>query len=285
MSNNRYSIDLPYNHTTQDDLKLIYIASSHYDNDWNSIVHSHHCSEVFYVLDGIGQFQIEDQLYTVQANDLIVVNPNVLHTELSLDANPFTYIVLGIEGLELLPDPTGHRHTNFYISNFMNSREKILFYLNQMLEESELKDGGYEIIVHNLLGILIQFLNRQPNFSSALIPVRKKTSRLCHTIRKYIDNHYKENLTLERLAQVVHTSKFHISHLYTEEYGISPINYMIEKRIHEACDLLTTGDYALSQISDMLGFSSQSYFSQAFKKQIGCSPNQYRQNSKQAKNT
>ena len=63
--------------------------------------HTHYCSELFYVIDGVGQFQVEDNIFPVSANDLVVINPNVSHTELGFNANPLKYIVLGIEGLEL----------------------------------------------------------------------------------------------------------------------------------------------------------------------------------------
>ena len=63
---------------------------------------------------------------------------------------------------------------------------------------------------------------------------------------------------------------------YTEEYGISPINYMISCRIEEAKHLLRNDDYPLAHISHVLGFSSPSYFSQTFKKFTGTSPKEYR---------
>ena len=82
------------------------------------------------------------------------------------------------------------------------------------------------------------------------------------------------------LAQLTHSSKYYLVHAFSEEYGISPINYMISKRIKDAKQLLKNDDYTLSVISRMLGFSSPSYFTQAFKKTVGMSPNQYRKASR-----
>ena len=68
---------------------------------------------------------------------------------------------------------------------------------------------------------------------------------------------------------------------FTQEYGVSPINYLISRRIRESRYLLSKTDHSLSQISHMLGFSSPSYFSQCFRKAEGMTPNEYRRQVRQ----
>ncbi|MBR5598155.1 MAG: helix-turn-helix transcriptional regulator [Lachnospiraceae bacterium] len=273
MSNNSY--ELMQGNSIRKTAKLLYISSAKYGGDWHSVQHTHNCSELFYVIEGRGQFLIENQTYPVSSNDLVIVNPNVLHTEVSLNASPLKYIVLGVEGLELSASSM-NENTNFCIINFKNIRDIILHYLQHMLSEIEDKPAGYEIVCQDLMEILIVLLGRQTNFSTLLTPVNKKTTRLCGTTKRYIDTHYKENITLDQLAEVCHVSKYHLAHAFTEEYGISPINYLISKRITEAEHLLITTDFSLSLISNTTGFSSPSYFAQIFKKQKGMSPTEYR---------
>lgn len=282
MSNNRYDLIPPQEHSVGALTKLLYITSAKYGGDWYSIPHTHYCSELFYVVEGKGQFQIEDRFYPVAANDLIIVNPNILHTEASLDASPLKYIVLGIEGLELNASAeSDEQDINYCIFSFKSIRETVLFYLHHMLSEIEKKAPGYEILCQDCMEILVVLLNRQTNFSATLVPVTQKVSRLCTTVRRYIDNHYKETLTLEQLAETAHVSKYHMAHAFTEEYGISPINYMIFKRIEEGKILLQSTDYSLAVISRILGFSSPSYFSQAFRKKEQMSPLEYRKKQRQ----
>ena len=78
----------------------------------------------------------------------------------------------------------------------------------------------------------------------------------------------------------VHMNKFYLSHAFKREYGISPINYMISRRIDESKYLLAETDLSLSQIAQMLGFSSPSYFSQVFHRTQSVSPKEFRQNLK-----
>lgn len=277
MSTDKY--ELIQGNSIRKTAKLLYITSAKYGGDWHSVQHTHNCSELFYVIDGQGQFLIESHTYPVSTNDLVIVNPNVLHTELSLNASPLSYIVLGVEGLELTA-PAGENNSNFCIINFKNIRETILHYLQNMLYEIGAKHPGYEIVCQDLMEILIVLLGRQTNFSTLLAPVGKKTSRLCGATKRYIDTHYQEEITLDKLAEINHVSKYHLAHAFTEEYGISPINYLLNKRIQEAEHLLATTDFSLSLISYTTGFSSSSYFAQIFKKQRGCTPREFRKKSK-----
>ena len=74
-------------------------------------------------------------------------------------------------------------------------------------------------------------------------------------------------------------------HTFSREFGISPINYLISRRIAESKHLLGETDHSLSQIAHMLGFSSPSYFSQSFRKLEGISPMEYRKQSKQQRSS
>ncbi|MGN0335297.1 MAG: helix-turn-helix domain-containing protein [Lachnospiraceae bacterium] len=274
MSTNRYDLAMQENSGVRNAAKLLYVSAAKYGGDWHSIPHSHACSELFYVTKGKGQFRIEDHIYPVSANDMIIVNPNVEHTEVSLDAHPLEYIVLGVEGLEL--SVKDNQDNRFSIINLQSIQDNIQFFLQTMLKELESKVPGHEIICQDLMEVLTIHLMRQTNFSTTLTPIQKKASRLCTTVRRYIDEHFKENINLEMLAQMTHVSKYYMVHAFTREYGISPINYMISCRIEEAKQLLKNDDYGLSLISRMLGFSSPSYFSQTFKKATGVTPNEYR---------
>ena len=71
-------------------------------------------------------------------------------------------------------------------------------------------------------------------------------------------------------------NKYYLVHSFKEYKGISPINYLIDKRILEAKHLLETTNHPIAKIADMTGFSSQSYFSQVFKRETQMTPNEFR---------
>ena len=259
-------------------IKLLYASASRYGGDWHSSPHTHYCTEIFYVTEGHGQFQIEDEIYPVNAHDLVIVNPNVSHTELSHNANPLAYIVLGLEDVEL--SLTEDKDASFCIINLKEIKDIVRFYFDQIIKEMKETTPDSQILCHNLTENLVIHLNRQADFTVALAPIQRKNPRVSIAVRQYIDRHFKENITLDMLAELSHVSKYHMVHVFTEEYGISPINYLIYKRIEEGKQLLQQTDYSLALIGRTLGFSSPSYFSQAFKKQVNCTPMEYRKKSR-----
>ena len=107
-------------------------------------------------------------------------------------------------------------------------------------------------------------------------------NRECAQIKNYLDANYAEDISLDTLAALTHMNKYYMAHAFTKYAGCSPISYLLEKRIQEAKSLLESTNYSVAQISNMLGFSSQSYFSQAFKKATGKTPAAYRNERKAA---
>lgn len=276
MSNQRYALDISKENDIRSNTKLLNVGSAKYTGDWHSVPHAHNYSELFYIVGGDGQFRIEDRLYPVTANQLVIVNPNVIHTEVSLEARPMEYIVLGIDGLELSVSENTDRR--FCILDCRSSGD-ILTCLKNILREMKAAQPGYKSICQAYMEILIIRLIRSTGTSISTSHDTPQASRQCATVRHYIDTHYKEQLDLDQLAGAAHVNKYYLAHAFKREYGISPINYLIQRRIEESRYLLRETDLSLSQIAQMLGFSSASYFSQTFRRTDGVSPMEYRKNA------
>ena len=277
MSRSHYSLDRDQTYTIRGTAKLLNAASAKYGGDWHSVPHTHNHTELFYIVGGRGQFLLQDQLYPVNASNLVIINPNVTHTEVSLNAQPMEYIVLGIDGIELA---TGENSNGqFCILDHFESVE-ISGCLRNILREMEQKSTGYEDVCQAYMEILIIRLMRNTALAVPSDPQVVSGNRQCATVRRYIDLHFKEPLTLEQLAEEAHMNKYYLSHTFKREYGVSPINYMISRRIEESKYLLAETDLSMSHIAQLLGFSSLSYFSQVFRRTQSLSPMEYRRNTK-----
>ena len=274
MSRNHYIMEKVRSFTIRGSVKLLNIASSRYGGDWHSVPHTHNHVEIFYITSGQGQFLVEDQSYPVSANQLVVINPHILHTEESLNAQPLEYIVLGIEGIELMTDENGSGP--FIILDHFEGVE-VSGCLRNILREMEQKNTGYEDVCQAYMEILMIRLMRSISLSVSVEPQAVSGNRQCDVVRRYIDHHFKEPLTLEQLAEKGHMNKYYLAHAFKREYGVTPINYMISKRIEESKYLLAETNLSMSQIAQLLGFSSLSYFSQVFRRTQDMSPMEYRQ--------
>ena len=106
MSTQRF--DIRHAPAPRESFRLLYISKSRFGGDWNSTTHTHSCTELFYCLSGEGQFYLAGQLFPVKPDDMVIVNPQVEHTELSLNASPLEYIVLGVASMEFFVQQGGY---------------------------------------------------------------------------------------------------------------------------------------------------------------------------------
>ncbi len=273
MSHIQYAFNLMKEKQPQEQMKLRNVASAKYGGDWHSTPHAHSYTELFYIIGGNGQFRIDDEQFPVRAHQLVIVNPNIIHTELSYEAHPLEYIVLGMEGLEI--SSPGTNEGRYCIYTFP-AENKVLNCMQSILLEMQQREPEHQMVCQAYMNILVVQLMRNTSTSMTHVPGNSPANRQCAAIRCYIDNHYKEPLTLDLLAAEVNVNKYYLSHAYKQTYGISPINYVIARRIQEGKRLLLETDLSLSQISGILGFSSASYFSQSFRKAEGISPVEFR---------
>lgn len=93
---------------------------------------------------------------------------------------------------------------------------------------------------------------------------------------EYIHRHYKEEIAIEKLAQMEQMSYTAFRNVFKQHTGLSPNDYMITQRISAACRLLTQTDYCISEVAAEVGYHDQYYFSRIFKKKVGISPLKYR---------
>ena len=269
-------INLEFADSSREDFRLRYISISKYEGDWHSHPHTHQFSELFYILHGEGVFYIEDNRISVKQDDLIIINPNVEHTEKTFSDNPMEYIVFGVDGLAFSftnPEQDSIKGYSFY--SYGSDKNQFINFAQLMMREFQDKKPGFEKVCHGLLQVLLVYISRKQNLS-IISDSSFQLSRECALAKRYIDVNYSQNITLDSLAEITHINKFYLAHSFTECIGQSPINYLTERRLKASKELLTSSNLSVTQVATTSGFSSQSYFSQIFQKKVGMSPRQYR---------
>ena len=108
------------------------------------------------------------------------------------------------------------------------------------------------------------------------VNVPGNTSRDIRTVIIYVQNHFREQITVRFLADLVNLSEAHLSRKFKAETGITLKDFITREKIHEAEALLRFTDLSLAAISEALSFSSQSWFQTSFKKHTGQTPMDYR---------
>ncbi|WNR42838.1 helix-turn-helix transcriptional regulator [Paenibacillus roseipurpureus] len=142
--------------------------------------------------------------------------------------------------------------------------------------KSEKHDHKQEATVLGALSIL-RILRTMPNlFSDQLDKRPYREAHLTEQIMVWIEAHFREEFSLQDLADCLHVSPHYLSHLFRQDTGSSITEYMIARRLREACFILDTSDIPIKDIAIQLGLSSIPYFVQLFKKHMGITPHQYR---------
>ena len=261
---------------SRSDFQLRYISISKYEGDWHSLPHTHQFTELFYVLHGEGVFYIENEKVPVKTDDLIIINPNVEHTEKTFPNNPMEYIVFGVEGLAFSfteHDQAYGRGYSFY--SYGSDKNQFINFAQLIMHEFQDKKPGFEKVCHGLLEVLLVYISRKQKLS-VISESSFQLSKECAIAKRYIDTNYAQDITLDSLAEITHINKFYLAHSFTECIGQSPISYLTERRLAACKELLSSSNLSVTQIATSAGFSSQSYFSQIFAKKVGMSPRQYR---------
>ena len=96
----------------------------------------------------------------------------------------------------------------------------------------------------------------------------------------YIREHTNESISVEDAAASVNRSSSYMMKHFKNELGINMGAYIMRCKLEEAKSLLAYSEKSLTEISNFLCFSSQSYFQNVFKKQYGVTPLQYRKQTK-----
>ncbi|WP_028562995.1 response regulator [Paenibacillus pinihumi] len=96
------------------------------------------------------------------------------------------------------------------------------------------------------------------------------------TVRNYIMDHMKEEITLAGLAELFHFSPQYLAKKFKEEYGTTIMNYLTRIRIEKACSLLDHTKLSIQEVAIESGFEELNYFSKVFKKHTAFTPSGYR---------
>jgi len=93
--------------------------------------------------------------------------------------------------------------------------------------------------------------------------------------RDHADQHYTEPVDLDELAAVAHVSKYHFLRLFKSTYGLTPMEYVSQRRIERAQDLLRATNLTVTEVCFMVGFSSLGSFSSRFRALVGETPSEF----------
>ena len=247
---------------------------------------SHNFWECLYVIDGTLRVSADDRVYELNRGNIIFHKPMELHK----------FTVTGENGAKLLIfsfSMTGTLYEYFCNKVFMLNKEQTDILndaLSFMQEKSKnvTRGEGYmsvnkllypgvnsEIYLLRVTYYIYQFLLSLAD--EGLVEKRLKTpeTELFKKAINYMNENIDKNPGVDEIARYCNVSLSGIKRIFTKYTGLSVHKYFLKMKLNEALKLLSGGE-TVTQVTETLGFCTQSYFSSAFKREMGKNPSEYR---------
>ena len=106
-----------------------------------------------------------------------------------------------------------------------------------------------------------------------------KNSERIKAMLRFIHEHYREAMSVEQIAAHANVCRRECLRCFQEFTHMPPMQYVIHYRISNACQMLKTGQYTVTEVCEACGFESPSYFAKTFRRLMGCSPREYKNSS------
>lgn len=244
------------------------------------LMHTHeNALELLYIYSGHGEHIINGRLYRVQAGDMVICNAGVLHGEDPERARQMRSYSIALTGVKVRGLPEGcliGESINPVISCGMLAEQigpmmRLIFLLQS--DQRNLR----QVCQHTALAVLVLIWDFLQNRAERMHEKQHPASGiLALRIQRYLDAHYREPLTLRSVSLALRVSEYYLAHVFKQEYGMPPMQYVLKRRIGEAQTLLMDTNLPVAEISEQLGYENPWNFSTAFRRKVGMSPSQYR---------
>lgn len=255
------------------------------DPNWQSGYHVHKTeTELLYVAKGKVAIDINSSSYTAPQGSIIVIEKEKIHTVTSDSIEPavtcafgiYDYKIHGFEKVRLT------RPNTYPIVTEVKYQELLTHVINGINSIASKPCQHPELSICNALATILAIIYYE-NFQkidTQKTPLPKQF--FIQNILKYLDDNYREKITLQNLAVRFNVSVSYISHEFSKNYKTSPINYVIKRRMTEAKLALTNSNLSLNEISFQVGYNNVDHFTKLFVNHVGCTPSEYRKQFKRS---
>jgi|SRR5690625_32192 len=262
-----------------------------YDDESSSLntmknYHLHDDYEIFYLLEGERIYLINGERYVVKKNNLVYIDRNIIHKTKVTDVSNTKRIVINFHDSFLTTDEDLLLNQLFdkgpHIIIIPPNKIKIIqMIIEKLYSEYISNDDKREVYIKALLVQLLiesnRLLNLQTNNYSNEVGYDQFIKHEIAEVIKYINQHYKKDISLSLLANQFNLSEQYISRLFKQVTGVTLINYLNAVRINQAKRLLLETSMKVNDISKRVGYSNNVHLWRVFKRFTGYSPSEYRE--------
>ena len=271
-------------------LKRSRIYVRHQVSEWQDSwpLHTHDGYEIYFFHQGNVNLIIGNEIYPMQPGDMLLFSGDVLHRPNPDKEMPYIRSYVNFTA-DYIQEMAGEdlqaklmslfSHPNGLLIRWdENGASEMDQHFATMFVEREKEAIGTGFMLQSLMVQLLLKIYRKSKelYAYLTVPAQSQKESNVRRMLEYLNQNYKQPVTLEALSKAMHLNKYYMCHSFKEVTGISINHYMTRKRIDEAKKLLRLSDTPIALISELLGFSNPIHFSRMFKQYDGVSPQAYR---------
>ena len=248
-------------------------------------VHTHDFIEIVAILNGEATETIDGVSHRVRRGDMIFMNygathsfsseegfshveiffsPDLLSGDTVTEKNALS--LLALSAFDRLRGEEGGGVVSFHGEDAREAE----FILSAMLREASRGDAVSASVIENYLGVLLAKMARNATEGTTL------PDDVFASLRTYIDEHPEEKLSLGALAKKCFYNPSYLSRAFKQRFGLSPSEYVKERRLSLAAELLLAGSDTVECVMEKVGYTDRTAFYAAFAKRYGATPAEYR---------
>lgn len=257
--------------------------------------HSHDRFEIYYFHSGSCRYLISDSIYDLEVDDIIIMNGMTLHganpemgtnyerSVIEFSSEWVTPILKNLNAPELLTPFTKLSNTlyrgvdNETLAEIKELLRKIALVNDKQCSDhnqSRLKEGEITVLLVQLLFKIYEISKLR---LVKLSPNKSEKSSHVNRVVSWIDNNFKNDITLDSIADNLNISKYYMSRIFKDVTGFTVMQYLMSCRINRAKYLLEMyPEKTILEVALESGFDNSSHFSRFFRKQMNVTPSDYR---------
>lgn len=266
-----------------------------YFDDFNSFengyicLHWHEEVQLTLILEEDFICKIENEVISLVPGDIIFINSGILHEIKPVKAysgNLYSYIwrnnllagSIDVEKSSILP-LIESRIPYIKFSKEDACYLEIFNSLQQIVKLYQEKPKFYMLQIQSKLSeVWYELCNKGLNEPGKILPEKIRDDIRIKTALSFMEEHFNENISLETIASSANISRSELCRLFKRVLNDSPRNFLIKYRIRQACSLLRTNRYTVTEVSELTGFNSPSHFGKYFYKETGFTPKEWIKN-------
>ncbi|MFD2615897.1 AraC family transcriptional regulator [Terrilactibacillus laevilacticus] len=253
--------------------------------------HWHKEVEIIYVFKGSINIGVNDEPIHVKKGEILFINGGDIHYILaSSDSERFVIQFDLTFFQEISTMNVIEKNLRDAFSQMKNSstewnkttKDKMVKIIENIQEENTKKQEGYPFVIKAKLYEMMALIFREipekesEDTSDSQLTKTQETLEKLDQIFSYVESHYKEGITLQDIAKYSGFSTYYFTKFFKKNTGTTFIKFLNEYRLNKAKWILLNGNYTVTEIAEMAGFTSVKTFHHLFKEVMGVSPLKYR---------